>query len=201
MFVSIASWGQDVTYLSLHHMPPAHQGLGQRSKVVILPTHFAHLWWRGDWQRDLLSEILGSSLIKSELLFAPSLCTKTPLLGSLLHLVCCCVVTVMGRCCYYSCGCMLLRVHQYVEDLTQYDVINTTGENGLTLLWQYICTECVLKTKVNWFLSARRVLCTLYTQPSHVLEWWRKRGVGSLRRGMPTRELNIQFWFFDNNRI
>jgi hypothetical protein len=35
----IASLGQDVTYLSLHPMPPPPpQGIGQRSKFVILPT-------------------------------------------------------------------------------------------------------------------------------------------------------------------
>jgi hypothetical protein len=33
----IASWGQDMTYLSLHPMPPP-QGRGQRSKVILLPT-------------------------------------------------------------------------------------------------------------------------------------------------------------------
>ena len=56
---------------------------------------------------------------------------------------------------------MLLRVHQYVEDLTQYDVINTTGENGLTLLWQYICTERVLKTgKHRLETGSFRMLCT-----------------------------------------
>ncbi len=34
----IASWGKDVTYLSLYPMPPPPQGIGQRSKVAILPT-------------------------------------------------------------------------------------------------------------------------------------------------------------------
>ncbi len=36
----------------------------------------------GDCQRALLSEVLGSSLLNSELLFASSLCTKTPFSGS-----------------------------------------------------------------------------------------------------------------------
>ncbi len=38
---------------------------------------------------------------------------------------------------------------EHAEDLTQKDGINTTGENELTLLWQYIYRERVLKTEVN----------------------------------------------------
>ncbi len=63
--------------------------------------------------------------------------------GLILRLVCCCVVTVMGRCCYYSCGCVLLCAHQCVEDLTQKDVINTTGEIWLTLWWQHMYRSCI----------------------------------------------------------
>ncbi len=41
-------------------------------------------------------------------------------------------------------------------------MMNTTDKNGLTLLWQYMCTECVLKTEenTNWKLVLLWMLCT-----------------------------------------
>jgi hypothetical protein len=60
-----------LTHVKIHQWKLVHSRLGCVKGLL----------HREDFQRDLSSEILGSSLRKSELLFASSLCTKMPWLG------------------------------------------------------------------------------------------------------------------------
>ncbi len=109
----------------------------QWRKSLDLMRRYFYLIWR-ECREEIINEIYCQRFLippwENLSYSLPLLSVQKSLFrGLILRLVCCCVVTVMGRCCYYSCGCVLLRVHRYVEDLTQKDVINTTGENGLTL--------------------------------------------------------------------